>query len=116
MTISRALVAMGLVWVGAMRAGAAAAPPDDVLCALASGACVPHPYVAVMSAFPAEISPLLAATTVSETIVGGERTFYVGTLAGTSVVLVRGGIGLLNAAATAHALVDRFDLEAIVFS
>src|SRR5947208_3822073 len=92
------------------------APPADPLCAARVGTCLPGPYVTVLSAFPAELAPLLAATHVTETIATGDRTYHVGTLAGARVVLVRVGIGLVNAATTTRAVLDRFEVPAIVFS
>jgi Phosphorylase superfamily len=91
-------------------------PPADPFCALHFGACIPPPYVTVMSAFPAELEPLLAEAHVIETIATGDRTCHVGELAGVRVVLVRAGIGLVNAATTTRAVLDRFQVSAIVFS
>jgi nucleoside phosphorylase len=90
--------------------------PADPLCAVRVGACAPGPYVAVLSAFPAELEPLLAATQVTETVALGERTAYVGILAGARVVLVRSGIGFVNATTTAIEILDRFPIAAFVFS
>jgi nucleoside phosphorylase len=91
-------------------------PPTDPFCAARTGPCVRPPYVAVMSAFPAELEPLLAAAHPSETLALGDRTCHVGTLGGVRVVLVRDGIGLVNAATTSRALLDRFEISAIAFS
>ncbi len=90
--------------------------PADPVCAVRVGACAPGPYVAVLSAFPAELEPLLAATQVSEAVALGARTAYVGILAGARVVLVRSGIGLANATATTRAILDRFPVAGLVFS
>jgi nucleoside phosphorylase len=90
-------------------------PPDDDLCAVRMGICKP-PKVAIISAFPGEIVPLLARTSVTESFTHEGRNYYVGRLGNTRVVLVRGGIGLVNAEATARYLVGRFKLSAIVFS
>src|SRR5262249_57892169 len=54
--------------------------------------------------------------TVTGTIATEDRVYHVGTLAGARVVLVRLGIGLVNAATTTHAVLDCFDIRAIVFS
>src|SRR5690349_16891464 len=93
----------------------AAAPPPDPFCAARTDACL-RPSVAIFSAFPAELQPLLAATDVTETIATGERTYHLGRLAGKRVVLVRCGIGLVNAAATAHGVLDRFPVSLLAFS
>src|SRR6476660_1444381 len=98
----------------ALVGGAAAADlhaPADPFCALRSGTCVPPPYVAVVSAFPAELEPLLVAAEVTETIAAGSRTYRIGRLAGTRVLLVRGGIGLLNARSTAIGVLERFPVS-----
>src|SRR5438094_875720 len=68
-----ALIALVLV-AGVATAGRGTrdlAPPADPLCAARVGTCLPGPYVTVLSAFPAELAPLLAATHVTETIVAG---------------------------------------------
>jgi len=100
----------------AIHGRVSAAPPADPLCAVLSGACTPPPFVLVMSAFPAEIEPLLAAAQVTETIAIDGRSWYVGTLGGVRVVLVRGGIGLANATNTARTALARFPISAILFS
>src|SRR5437016_1167101 len=111
---SGAFVAL-TVWAGIAIAKPATpdlAPPADPLCS----ARFPGPYLAVFSAFPAELAPLLAAATVTGTIATEDRVYHVGTLAGARVVLVRLGIGLVNAATTTRAVLDCFDIRAIVFS
>jgi nucleoside phosphorylase len=116
---STAVSLVALLWgasAPAQTGGTTPVPPADPFCAVVSGTCASPPYVAVMSAFPAESEPLLAAASITETFVLGDRNYYVGTLGGENVVIVRGGIGLLNAAATAHELLDRFQLKAILFS
>jgi nucleoside phosphorylase len=115
---SGAFVAL-TVWAGVATAKPGVpdlAPPADPLCSARVSTCLPGPYLAVFSAFPAELAPLLAAANVAETIATGDRVYHVGTLAGARVVLVRLGIGLVNAATTTRAVLDRFDIAAIVFS
>jgi nucleoside phosphorylase len=90
-------------------------PPDDDLCAARAGLCK-LPRVAVITAFPGEVVPVLARTNVWERFTHEGRNYYVGRLAKTRVVVVRGGIGLLNAEATARYLVQRYRLATIVFS
>src|SRR5207244_1829900 len=59
------------------------APP---LCATVSSKA--HaPVLAILSAFPAELVPLVAATTVEETIQIGAKSFYRGRMGGVHVVL-----------------------------
>ncbi len=100
----------------AVLLGATAAVAADPMCAELAGPCAAPPYVLVVTAFPGETAPVLARTEVVETITVDERIFYVGRLAGAPVVVVRGGIGLLNAAAATRAALARFELSAIVFS
>ncbi|MGZ4120728.1 MAG: phosphorylase family protein [Actinomycetota bacterium] len=76
----------------------------------------------VLSAFPAEIGPLLARTTVTSTEVVEGRQFFVGTLESNKVVLALTGIGLVNADNTTRMALDRFGcgskraIKGIVFS
>ncbi len=74
------------------------------------------PHVAVLSAFPAELAPLLERATIEETVVVGDRTFRVGRLGGVPVVLGITGIGMVNAAQTTRALLERFQVVGIVVS
>lgn len=104
---------LGLLALGGVAR--AAAPPADPFCGLATDACA-TPYVLVVTAFPAETSAVLARTDVSDAVVAGDRTFYVGRCGGAPVVVVRGGIGLRNAAATTQAALARFAISTILFS
>lgn len=74
------------------------------------------PRIAVLSAFPAEMAPLLAQTTVDHTATINGRTFRIGTLGGVSVVMGLTGIGLANAAMTTHALLEQFTVTGVVVS
>jgi nucleoside phosphorylase len=93
----------------------AATPPADPFCGLVAKDCA-TPYVLIVTAFPAETSGVLARTTVDDSVVVGERTFHVGRLGGAPVIVVRGGIGLLNAAATTQTALERFPISTILFS
>jgi nucleoside phosphorylase len=62
------------------------------------------------------MAPVLAQATVDDTVVINGRKFRVGTLAGVPVVIGLTGIGLANAAATTHALLEQFDVGGIVVS
>jgi nucleoside phosphorylase len=80
-----------------------------------------HPKLLVLSAFPAEIGPALAATKVSKTVVIDGRAFFLGTLKGNDVVLALTGIGLKNADHTTRMAFDNFGcgrsgFSGIVFS
>jgi hypothetical protein len=111
-----ALTLIAVASAGARAAKPTLTAPADPICALVSGVCTPPPYVTVMSAFPAEQRPLVDAAQVTETIILAGRTYYVGTLAGVNVILVRGGVGFVNAEATTRAFLDRFQVSTIVFS
>ena len=81
-----------------------------------------HQRLLVVSAFPAEIGPLLAQAHVTRTDVVDGRPFFVGTLKGNDVVLALTGIGLVNADHTTRTAIDHFACESrpgisgIVFS
>jgi hypothetical protein len=72
--------------------------------------------VAVLSAFPAELVPLLARASVAETVEVGDRVFRLGRLGGVPVVLGLTGIGMVNAERTTRLVLDRFDVTGIVVS
>src|SRR5262249_60160321 len=78
----------------------------DGLCAITEGTCGAPPMIAVLSAFPAELAPLVARATVRETIRVGDRVLRVGTLGDVPVVLGLLGIGLVNAANTTKLALD----------
>jgi nucleoside phosphorylase len=75
-----------------------------------------EPLVAVLSAFPAELSAVLAKATVEETLVVEGDSFRLGTLGGVRVVLAMTGIGLVNATETTSLLLDRFAVTGVVVS
>jgi nucleoside phosphorylase len=89
---------------------------NDPLCALASTSCVEPPFVVIISAFPKELYPLLVRQQVAEMITIDDRRYFIGTLGRTSVVLVQGGIGLINAANTTRNAVANFEVSALLFS
>jgi len=114
----RTLLALALLVRGPAAVRAAEEPParfGDGACALAAGPCR-EPLLAVFSAFPAELAPLLGRATVHETLVIGDRVLRVGTLSGVPVVLGLLGIGYANAAATTRVVLDRFDVTGFVVS
>jgi nucleoside phosphorylase len=123
MLVIRVVTIRILFWVLLLAAPAALARTvpvpdqiDDPLCALASTSCLAPPYVAVISAFPAEVVPLLLQTTVAEMVTIAGRRHFIGTLDRTPVVLLQGGIGMLNAADAAQKAVAHLELSALVFS
>ncbi|HVN83213.1 MAG TPA: hypothetical protein VMW17_00055 [Candidatus Binatia bacterium] len=78
-----------------------------------SGAAAP---LAVLSAFPAEMAPLVAQAEVVETAVVNGRVFRIGTLRGLPVIIGLTGIGLANATNTTRALLDQFRVRGIIVS
>lgn len=74
------------------------------------------PRIAVVSAFPPEISILKGALEEAETRSVNGVEFALGRLEGRDVVLFLSGISVVNAAMTVQLALDRFDVERIVFS
>jgi adenosylhomocysteine nucleosidase len=72
--------------------------------------------VAVVSAFSRELSPLITAAEIQHTKFINGRTHYLGRLAGSDVVLVLVGVGLPTSGAATQALIDSFDITAILFA
>jgi nucleoside phosphorylase len=73
-------------------------------------------FLVVLSAFPAEMAPIVAQATVKSTQVVNGHTFSVGTLKGVPVAMGITGMGLGNATATAHAALAQFPATGVVFS
>jgi adenosylhomocysteine nucleosidase len=76
----------------------------------------PESYLVVMSAFPPELTRLLAQADIYDTLATGDATCHIGTLEGNEVVLVLSGVGLDRAAATTRTVLDSFTVAGIVFS
>ena len=76
----------------------------------------PAPRVAVMSAYAPEWTLLTEALEGSEEHVVHGTRFLTGTLEGQDVVLFLSGISMVNAAMTTQMALDRFEVEAILFS
>jgi nucleoside phosphorylase len=74
------------------------------------------PYLAVLSAFPAELAPLVAAAEIETTVAAGGRQYYLGRLDGVSVVLGLMGIGIVNATNTARDVLANFEVAGLVVS
>lgn len=72
--------------------------------------------ILVLSAFPAEMAPLLESATVSEIVVVDERPWRVGEINGTPVVIGLTGIGLVNAERATRSALDSFAVRGVVFS
>jgi nucleoside phosphorylase len=117
--LAAVLAAASLAGSTAAEASPAESPParfGDGLCAITQGTCGAPPMIAVLSAFPAELAPLVERATVRETVRVGDRVLRVGTLGDVPVVLGLLGIGLVNAANTTKLVLDRFDVDALVIS
>ncbi|MDQ1520418.1 MAG: hypothetical protein QOI55_1491 [Actinomycetota bacterium] len=106
------VVAFGVASLPSAQVGAATGTTTS------APACVRR--VLVLSAMPLELSPLMRKATLdpAQTVHIDGRTFYVGRLAGTNVVLAMSGIGLVNAAQTATSAFEHFRCKfaAAVFS
>jgi len=72
--------------------------------------------IAIMAAMQEEMVGLASALQGSCTIRNGSRQFTTGTWHGQAVVLVLSRIGKVAAATTATALIERFNVSAIVFT
>ena len=72
--------------------------------------------IAIMAAMQEEMVGLTSVLIDAHTIKIGSRQFTTGTLHGQSVVLVLSRIGKVAAATTATALIERFEVNAIVFT
>jgi len=100
-----------VVCIGAVLAGLCGCGESTV----AGDSPTPQRF-AVLSTFPGEMAPLLAQMTVDHTEMVNGRMFRIGTLAGVPVVLGMTGIGLVNAATTTGALLDRFAVAGVLLS
>ena len=73
-------------------------------------------YVAVLSAFPAEVAAVLEQTTVQDRVEYDGRLIRIGEIGGVRVVVTLTEIGLVNAAATTEYLLAHYPIAAVVFS
>ena len=101
--LAAAVLAAGVAWLSPFVAHARGGGGRG-LCATAAAEHSAPPYVAVVSAFPAELAPIVAATEIETTVQIAGRSFYVGRLGGVSVLLGLTGIGIVNATNRAHDL------------
>ena len=83
---------------------------------LLPGLAAAEPRLVVLSAFEPEWLALREGLADAETeLVNGNR-FVTGTLEGKPVVLALSGVSMVNAAMTTQMLLDRYEVEGIVFS
>ena len=107
------LLAASTVWLS-VSAGNAAAGHTNGLCETAATDHASPPYVIVLSAFPAELAPLVAAADIESTVEAGGRPYYVGRLEGVSVILGLMGIGIANARTSTTSVLSTFDAAAVI--
>lgn len=105
-----------LAWAGLPARAAEAADARGGLCAALTARKGSSARLAVVSAFPGELAPLVAQARKPKRVEVGGRPFYVGKLAGVRVVLGMTRIGMVNAAETAEILLANFDIAGFVFS
>ena len=72
--------------------------------------------VAVLSAFPAELSAVLEHVQVTETTVVEDHIFRIGTLDGKPVIAAMTAVGLVNAATTTNLLLEHFHVSGVIVS
>lgn len=70
--------------------------------------------VGIIGAMELEVEALKAQMTVKETLSRASMDFYAGTLNDTEVVIVKSGIGKVNAALCAQILIDIFEVTHII--
>ena len=70
----------------------------------------------IMCAVEPELEKLLAASRIDDTLEIAGRKHYVGNLEGHPVVLLLAGVSMVNAAAATQAVIDHFEVGAIIFS
>jgi hypothetical protein len=73
-------------------------------------------YLAVVSAYPAELAPIAGAAEIEKTVQIDTLTYYVARLAGVRVLLGLTGIGIRNATDTARHLLARHDVAGLIMS
>jgi adenosylhomocysteine nucleosidase len=109
-----AAVALGAILVAAAP-GMAFNPARNGICSTVASRKGTR-ALAIFSAFPAELAPLVARTTSLARVEVDGHPFYTGELAGVRVVLGLTGIGMVNAANSAETLLAGFDVAAVLFS
>jgi len=100
----------------ALASTGVAGPPPHALCDTGAAGDPTAPRIAILSAFPAEIAPLVAATEVDDTVELDGRRYHLGRLGGLRVVLALTGIGLVNAERATEALLAHFDVAGLFMS
>ena len=70
--------------------------------------------IGIIGAMEEEVAALKDAMEIEETVEQAAMTFCKGTLCGKEVVIVRSGIGKVNAGICAQILVDRFQVDTLI--
>jgi len=105
-----------LLVVGLLLSACAAKVPTVAPVAPVAAPQVEQPRLAILSAFDAELQVLLAKADITATEVINGRTYYIGTLQGQPVVMTLTGVSMVNASASAQAMLDHFSIRAVIFS
>src|SRR4029077_5533094 len=111
----RALL-MAVLATAAVRSSAAAARLSRRGLGATATKAADGARLAVLSAFPAELAPLVAAATVDTTVEADGRQSYLGRLEGVRVVLGPLGIGTVNAASRTTSVIGNFEPSGIILS
>ena len=72
--------------------------------------------IGLISALEEEIAQFRAQTEISQTITQAGIEFNFGEIAGHKVILLRCGVGKVNAAVATQLLVDRFGVDSVIFT
>lgn len=70
--------------------------------------------IGIIGAMDLEVEKLIEAMTDKKVVDYAKRTFYIGKLEGTDVVLARCGVGKVNAATCVQMMVDKFGITDII--
>ena len=109
-------IAVATVLASCVAAAVPASAKRPALCDTRADTQAAPTYVAIFSAFPAELVPLLAATDNDDTVTIDDRQFFIGRMGGVNVVLSLLGIGMINARESTERLLANFDVAGIVLS
>jgi nucleoside phosphorylase len=109
-------VLLGAALFALAALSAEAADTRGGLCAALKAKKGSRARLAVLSAFPRELAPLVSWMRGRERIEIAGRPFYLGTLGRVRVVVGMTRIGMVNAAETAELLLENFDIAGFVFS
>ena len=109
-----AAILLAGVTASAATAAAVTASGRRLCAAAAEGAA--ESRLAVLSAFPAELAPLVAAAEIETTVEADGRRYHLARLEGVRVVLGLAGIGMVNAATTTASVIRSFEPAGIIVS